>query len=402
VFNRVRIAHDVFDVGAVAEALVYYGHVDVILTDGTLPKLIEAFGFENAQRAVELGLLSFAYQRQTLGVRTTDKAIKTHSFLTLQMSGTVDKRQINSHEDQIAEFLQRNLNRSQKTRDMAKWVASNAELLSPSPQLLKQARQLLGDEQQRNASFTAYLKEVAPEFQMPEVINFTPTDFGNDEFMIATNLDFTEINKSYHRRTPPSHSTITPAFLISTLLDAKWDAYLAAKNESDIWIPSKRASVLQAQINVLAARTQKSQITLDLFRQVAFEGLSIREAVNEGRLKPSDLIDLLDTPDAKKFKEWVKAQPIDANLVKEYHKAVFSSPSWQNTLKFKAGRIATMAGLGALADAVSGMPGIATTIGAAAGVIADVVTGVGDEFVVGKLLKGWRPNQFIDQAKAKL
>jgi hypothetical protein len=63
----------------------------------------------------------------------------------------------------------------------------------------------------------------------------------------------------------------------------------------------------------------------------------------------------------------------------------------------------TFAGLGALADAAIGSMGLATLASTGLGMATDTAVGAGDQLVLSKMAKGWKPNQFIDgPAKAFL
>jgi hypothetical protein len=48
------------DVGQIAEALVYYGNVNVVCSRGVLAPFVQKFGYENLVRAMDQGLLTLS------------------------------------------------------------------------------------------------------------------------------------------------------------------------------------------------------------------------------------------------------------------------------------------------------------------------------------------------------
>ena len=63
-FEAVTIDSSKLDAGSVAEALVYYGRVNLVVHAGSLPKFIEEFGGDNLIRVVESDLLQMTYDQK--------------------------------------------------------------------------------------------------------------------------------------------------------------------------------------------------------------------------------------------------------------------------------------------------------------------------------------------------
>jgi hypothetical protein len=77
----------------------------------------------------------------------------------------------------------------------------------------------------------------------------------------------------------------------------------------------------------------------------------------------------------------------EAGLLKEYHDAVIRE-TWLERLPNKSSRFTVMTGAGAIIDYF--VTGGAATVGALA-------LGAADTFLVDRMLKGWRPNQFVEK-----
>jgi hypothetical protein len=90
--------------------------------------------------------------------------------------------------------------------------------------------------------------------------------------------------------------------------------------------------------------------------------------------------------DAEQFRKWLHSQNPDASLLREYQAAA-TAKTWADKLPTKGIRFAIATGLGLAGEVV--MPtGIST--------MAGIAIGAGDTFLLDKIVKGWRPNQFIE------
>ena len=108
------------------------------------------------------------------------------------------------------------------------------------------------------------------------------------------------------------------------------------------------------------------------------------------------MINFLEHEDTRKFKEWLAKQDPDAALVKEYDRAVFSKTGWTQRLPFRVGKLVAFGGLGVGVDAALGSMGLASLTAIGVSAATDILASAGDEFVLSKLLKGWKPNQFVE------
>ena len=90
---------------------------------------------------------------------------------------------------------------------------------------------------------------------------------------------------------------------------------------------------------------------------------------------------------ADRFKGWLVKQDIDSELIKEYYKEVTKNSSFDH-LPGKSLRWSIFTGLGIASDLI-----IAGGLGTVAGVSLSLL----DAFVLDKLIKGWKPNQFVEE-----
>jgi hypothetical protein len=106
---------------------------------------------------------------------------------------------------------------------------------------------------------------------------------------------------------------------------------------------------------------------------------TIREILNSGEQSFEDFVKFL--PQANKFKKFLTEANPDIGLVKSYQDEV-TRKSWIETLPGKSIRFVVAAGTGLAASTMVGP-------------IGGLAVGVTNTFLLDRLLKGWKPNRFI-------
>jgi hypothetical protein len=133
------------------------------------------------------------------------------------------------------------------------------------------------------------------------------------------------------------------------------------------------------------SRRDTNSSELNLFQEIVLQDFpSIREAINSGERSISEFLSLLDK--AERFRQWLRDANTDSGLIRSYYKAAVTK-TWADKLPTKSVRFICAAGLGLLADALLPM-GVGTATG--------LGIGAADSLYFDRMIKGWRPNQFID------
>jgi hypothetical protein len=201
----------------------------------------------------------------------------------------------------------------------------------------------------------------------------------------VTNLDYAKKNEFYHARVSPKHSTISSEYLLSIMMEARAETYFAAHYLSEVVTTPVLSDLIRLKHFDFLVRRQASLAELQLFKEVAIgEFPSIREVINAGERTFAEFLDLVKH--AEKFRTWLDQQTPDANLFHEYQRAS-TADTWASRLPTKGVRFAIATGIGLLGEAI--MPSGFSTAGG-------VAIGAGDTFFLDKIIKGWRPNQFIE------
>lgn len=394
-FEAVTIDRSSVDVGSVAEALVYYGHVTLVTNAGSLVKFVQEFGGDNLLRIIDSGLLQLTYDQKHYIVRTVSNPIRFHDFGVTSLVKTADGRKIRSVGDEIESIFIREIGASHATKKIAQDLADRASIRDFSDKVLKTVRQDTLDQAFITNAVSAWMAAMVPEYELPANFNIKTMDTGKG-ILLVSGLDFEEINKFYHRRIPPEHSSVTDAYLLANLMDVTREIIFGADADSDLWLGPGQSAMLRTKISALAQRVDKSQASTQIFHEIEFEGRTFREVIASGEKTPRDLINFLEHEDTRKFKEWLAKQDPDAALVKEYDRAVFSKIGWTQRLPFRVGKLFAFGGLGAGVDAALGSMGLASLTAIGMSAATDMLASASDEFVLSKLLKGWKPNQFVE------
>ena len=102
---------------------------------------------------------------------------------------------------------------------------------------------------------------------------------------------------------------------------------------------------------------------------------SIPDVIDSGERSFAEFLKVLDK--AQEFKTWLTNANPDQKLVSQYIEAL-KADTWADKAPVKALRYLFSLGTGSV-DPTAG-----------------IVSGAADTFLVDKLLKGWRPNHFVD------
>jgi hypothetical protein len=386
------------DLGFLAEALLYYRRVHICGDRTTLTFLTRTLGPEVLLDLLQSNHLGLDYWENIAVVMThTCPAFhERHRFETADMPYT--------HLQHVApKLFQDLLGKSGKGRRMANRLMSHINPRFFSSDRAEQSPRDLGDERYLQESVAEVVKGFVPEYSLPSPFAFkivqdrlppgaTPPDphgFDSDPkwpyFHIETNIDFARANALLHRRVPATEMSLTPAYLVGFVNGSRIDLLDTSQMSAEIALSPIRSAVLKCRFAGILKRRLGSEEKIEAFHEfVIGDSSSVREAVNSGARNFSDVMRLLES--AQQFKDWIQDRPDDADLRREYCRSI-SHVDWADLLPTKSIRWSIFA-------AANIALGLATTP------IAGIVGGLGlsalDSLLLDKIIKGWRPNQFIE------
>jgi hypothetical protein len=393
-FESITIAQQSSDAGSAAEALVYYGKTDMILRGGTLIPFVKSFGFHALMRAIDMGLMELTYEVAAHVVVTNKAPSEVHGFVIAAQHNPKKNRPMSAAE-QIEQHFKRAWGNSSEVRAQARLLGERAKERIQPEAILAAVQSQITDKSYLENCIREMLQALVPEYQAPKDLGLETFDTGQG-FVVLTKLDFQRINEIYHRTVPVEHSSITMALLLGNMLDAEKELDFAGQSGSDLWVNETGSAILRLRSNSSANRAVGAREHIDYFQHVEFEGRTFRSAINSGERMASELLDLLETDDARRFKVWLSEQPPAGALLKEYDRAIFAANGWANRLPFKTGKLLVFAGIGVAVDQAVGTFGLATGVALAASYASGLTVGASEEILTSRLAKGWKPNQFIE------
>jgi hypothetical protein len=393
-FNSVTVASEL-DIGNVAEALIYYGRVNLVVNCGALRDLAKKFGPDNLLHIVDMGNLTLTFDRNQYGVVTFSNPLRTHSFTPISLAKMADGRVIRSATDEIEYYFVDEFGASTNTKRIAKKLSDKVRVRNLMTSISGQAFQDSLDQEFLRSAVSAWLGNMVPEYRLPAPLQIETMNTGQG-LAFVSNLDFEAINRYYHQRIPVAHSSVSDAYMLSSILGARKEITFSSDDDTELWVGAGEAAMLRTRVNMLVQRAAKSKANIEAFHLIEFEGRTFRGVINSGEKTPADLIDLLEKEEARKFKAWINSQEPSGQLIKEYHRSILEKSGWAERLGVRVGKLFVFAGIGTSLDLALGTMGLATLTTAALGTASSVAFGATDEFVLSRLGKGWKPSQFVE------
>lgn len=370
------------DIGALAEGLLFYGRVAVIGNTGTLKDLVRLIRPFDLLSLLRDGRLEFHYLSDQLGVSTTrlSNGKSIHGLVRFSSPDhTIEKVGPKAFKDAAG---------GASPRQKRIGGGQFSKLLRPIDHSAFDQDSILHaltDADSTLLSVLSLIREVVPNFNLPDETYFK-IERETDGFYVDTNLDFDALNMLYHQAVPPSYSSLTEAYLLDLIQGAYEKTYFAAKLDTEVAVHPIQRAVQAKAVEAIVRRHLHSRGQIESFSDLTLsDSHAIREAINSGAVPFSSVIKLLDSAD--KFRHWLHQQPPDAHLVRAYYRETVKG-SWVEKLPAKTTRWTILTGIGLGLDALG-----AGGLGTAAGVALSAV----DSFVLDKLIKGWKPHQFIEK-----
>jgi hypothetical protein len=367
------------DFGLLAESLLFYGHVQLVVNAARLKALLRVCGYETVRDLMNMNALSLVYLENGVGVRTTDggRPCERHDFIVFDSP-------VLRLQNCLPEVLRELVGKEGRARRLAEQLKRHVSI-SRHPQTINDTSlEDVATSSYVRAATARVIRYLAPEYQVPDPFIFDVVRDG--QFVrVSTNIDFAALNLTYHRHVDRRDSTVTPAYLLSTLHEATAELKIAASARSEMALSPVSARIADTRLSrALGARLQ-SEMALQIFQEFVFDdSRAIREAVNCRHRNMAEVAALV--AEAQKFKGWIRDQPEDADMRRAYLAEV-GKLGWCDKLPRRSARWAIFTAAGVALSSV---------MAPAAGAIAGAALSAIDYFLVDKLAQGWRPNQFVE------
>jgi hypothetical protein len=366
--------------GQIAEALLFYQKVHLVIDRGTLLALVKQIGMPQLLSLLQRQDFSAVYCEEILGTSTDNVgAFQIHSLVAFTLSGDQIAGELKTVEDRVRFDLERAGLPKAEARRFTKAFLNRVPVRRFSGNhfiqggITEAAKRDVLDAEYTKQAVRRILQVIPGGYHTGPDLKFDVIE-SKLGVHVFTNIDFEAINR---RRATilPVQDPLTPAHLLSNILEARADLALASFYGGDFVTSASASAIIQVRYAELLRRSALNTASLQQFSEVVLpDTKTVAEVIDAGERTVSEFLVLLDK--AARFKNWTKGVNPDENLVRTYLRDV-SSEGWIQKLPQKSMRYAFTLALDA-SNPVAGM-----------------IAGFVDNFVLEKLLSGWRPNHFI-------
>ena len=363
------------DLGLLAESMLFYQRVDVVLNRLAVHQLIRAIGPQTLVEAAESGLVTFSYWNQTDAVFHRKGKATGQNFVL----GMAEFQY--PIEQEVASAIEGLVGRSRKAQRLADRL-----LLQVSPVTLdhESVHKCATDDalsgEYASDVFRAAIEFLAPKYRIPASLLCDVRPLGEDGVTVRTNIDW----KRASRLREVGGGPITVPSILSLLVITQLDLELASRFGGDLITNPLSERIIRLKSEQLFERAAAADGVRREFQEFLLEDANaVREAVNSGARSFADVLSVAQK--TRSFRSWLSTVEPDANVIREYWRKS-REKSWLDAVPAKTARWLLVTGGGALIGAAVGGP---------VGTIAGPVLGTGD-FLQDAVRAGWKPNQFAE------
>jgi hypothetical protein len=369
--------------GEIAEALLFYQNVHLVLDPGSLHSLNGSLGISELLALIARKRLTAVYSEDMLGcLNQTTGSIQHHSFSAFMFSGPgTEKRAKASRRarlELILEKLSYSRSEARKLADQFMKLITvksyGSDYFAPKG-IVKSATEDLTDASYVTAAIRKMLCIQVGFEQYADNLLVEIIHLDKDRFVLQSNINFEEAN-ARRKAIDPTLEALTEGHLLVAILDANADVNIASHYGGDFYTSSASSEIARIRFAELLRRTDISTEHLQQFKDIVLVDCpTVREVINSKQRSFKEFELLLDQSD--KWRRTVNQMGPDANLVAEYFKQS-SEEGWVSSLGTKGIRFVIGLSIGAINP------------------VAGALWSAADTFMVDKL-KGWRPNHFVEE-----
>jgi hypothetical protein len=363
------------DIGLLVEALVFYQKGHIVADIGTLEFLISGPGPDFLLELIDREVLTLSYLENMPGCLKSEKHGRGPRYDFALISSP--KHTLDQSLPRLVREAVKDGSRSEKLTRRLFSVIKADKHHTTIPDL---AREDATNTEVVQKIIEALVKDKAPNYEIPSplIFRFEKTE---ELYSICTNLDFGAINASIRQSGSPAlDEVVTPESLLVSLPDVNSDLHFAAKLKADLLTRPENNLIADSKLGQIFSTLKSRNPALEAFQEFVFEeGRGIRESVNRGSRTLKDSLALIDA--SARFKRWLKDKDPSSDLLREYCREI-SRLEWADKLPTKTLRWLVFAAIGLATAAMNPLVGLGIS--------------AADPFLVDRLVKGWKPNQFVE------
>jgi hypothetical protein len=373
---------DGVDIGLIAETLFYYGSVQLILDRVSMNVICSKLSLSDLNALFSIPTLKISYLKTAYVVLTNDKG-SPRSISSFQSIEIGSKKGMITYKEEIEEVFFRNYGRNLIDRKLMNKTIDLIAQQKVTEEPLNAIKVDVKDKNLINLYAGSLIDLHAPNYRKSRKVNFDIVEV-SEGYKFFNNIDFRELNEQRKYSEPSAQYAIDEDFIAASILDGYVDTYFSAQYISDTIIRPSSSVVFSNKLNSIAVKSNENREEMDRFKKFVLPDTpDIRSALNERKRSINEFVAFLNK--SQNFRKMLAGVNPDIGLVDQYIKEC-STRSWIDNIPAKAMRFLGFSGAGVAADSV--LPG-------GLGTVAGVAIGAADQFLLDKIIKGWRPDQFI-------
>lgn len=375
-----RISDNTIDLGKLCESMLFYGQTNFLLDKFTVEQFIRLIGLEKLKEYNERGIIKLHIRNSAIGTAQFQMGSKKAYGPMITKSEAFN----------LEEFIYKGFHEITNSEELSKKNTKEFLDICTPLEYSEGFQSVLNSECEDidllKNQLRIYINSYLPQLELSdlaiEIENKFSTPFGTDAYIFRSNYDFDVINQKYSELFPKGHFLDWSSFILN-VTESSGDINIASQHESEIYSDEIHKVYIQGRVNELIKRVTKSTDNIQTFESLVLENYKpIRDAINSGERSFEEFSKIIDN--SFKFREWLSKLDGNHALLNEYYEAI-SKESWIEKKPIKALRMGIFTGIGFLGDLLAG--GIP---------IGSAMSSASDNFLLPKITKGWKPNQFID------
>jgi hypothetical protein len=396
-FEAVAIDREYFDPGALAEAMVYFGRVDLTVGRGHFERLVEALTPPQLIRSLENGHLHlhfFDSRPAAPNLIAADGRPAFHLDI-ISMAGYGDLVRWHTPREVMIESYLRRFGITKANRAFLERVAQHVTF--ESGEVLTSASTL--DELHHSEIVpdlaTTYFREFYPGADLSD-LKFRREMVPNHG-MGRPEVPALVADTQFVFDAPGDGARPNAANFAVELLELNTIIKKSAAANTDIWLKPQASNLLSTKITALERLGSENARQIGDFESVVLDKLSFRQMINDGSLSFAQLLDLIEHEDTRKMKAWLREQKPGRNIVTEYHKVIFAKEPKLTPIQ-RAVKIVIWEGLSAgVVNVLTGglAPMLQPIASSVASIALDQAEAAGAK-AVAKAFSKWTPREWVD------
>ena len=362
-------------IGKLAECLLFYDEVNIILRPNSLAHLLQNIGINELDDLRAFGLKIYIatdyFAAMPIGSGTRIMLLQTpHTDMHYRMI-----------EMAMKEYFQTDVIAGKVRRRIIRYKDITQAFNFPKEALAELTNSTLYCNFYKKVLYKEFDELGIEELYLSNSIDYT-FENSNNCYLLKSNLNINELNALAKRKGLEYEFNFSQQGFLLSLVSAFSDMIIAANKNSDLLTSTSCSLILSQKLSDIIQKTNKNLNSVSAFQRIILPESKDIETIINSKEKPFyDFIKLLEK--AQEFKKWKKEIPEEKNFIEEYTKAISKNSTWIERLPIKIMRFIIFESLGATLDML-GSNGLAS-LGLSSF----------DSFIIDKLIKRWKPNQFI-------